>query len=287
MRTGNLLIAALGLFSVAFAGYVTWRWGRLPIAATPAPQPGPSGDATTDPRGPRWHAVDAIRSLTAVLAAGAVAGFLVGGGIGRFMMRVLGATSGGDAQGRFTEADEVVGAITLSGTTGFMVFVGLGAGLIIAVMYLVLRPWLPDRAAIAGVVPAVIALGWLGPSDALDADNTDFVLLAPTWAAVTFVVLAAVLTGLTFGSLATRFDRLARSDSRWRFALGSSWLLLLIPPIGASAALYVLGRAVAHGGLRRALAQRRIQVAGRALITLALVGMGLQAAIAGARIIAI
>ncbi len=43
-------------------------------------------------------------------------------------MRLLAATSP-EAQGVLTEADQVVGDITLSGTVGFFVFAGLPFGL--------------------------------------------------------------------------------------------------------------------------------------------------------------
>ena len=55
-------------------------------------------------------------------------------------MRVLAATSGDGAQGLLTDADEVVGEITLDGTIGFIVFVGIGAGAITAIMLLIVRP---------------------------------------------------------------------------------------------------------------------------------------------------
>src|SRR4051794_28856558 len=47
------------------------------------------------------------------LTAGIVAGITVIGAGGRLAMRLLAVTAGDDAQGRITEADQVVGAITV------------------------------------------------------------------------------------------------------------------------------------------------------------------------------
>lgn len=73
-------------------------------------------------------------------SAGIICGVIVAGFLGRFVMRVLAATSGDGAQGLLTDADEVVGEITLDGTIGFIVFVGIGAGAITAIMLLIVRP---------------------------------------------------------------------------------------------------------------------------------------------------
>ncbi len=59
------------------------------------------------------------------------------------MMRLLAVTAGADAQGRLTEADEIVGRITVSGTLGFVVFTALFAGLASGAAYMLLRRLLP------------------------------------------------------------------------------------------------------------------------------------------------
>lgn len=58
-------------------------------------------------------------------------------------MRLLAATAGDDAQGRITEADEVVGSINLDGTIGLYVFGGILPGLLSGAIYVVFRRWLP------------------------------------------------------------------------------------------------------------------------------------------------
>jgi hypothetical protein len=54
--------------------------------------------------------------LTLAISAGVGAGILAAGAGGRLVMRLLAVTAGPDAQGRITEADQVVGRISLDGS---------------------------------------------------------------------------------------------------------------------------------------------------------------------------
>ncbi len=115
MRTGNVLVVVLGV-----AGLVARRDDRL------------AGTASASGRSPRRCRRRRVRPRStrcarwpASSAPACVAGFLVPGLGGRLFMRVLAATSGSGAQGRLTEADEVVGDITFDGSLGFVIFVGL------------------------------------------------------------------------------------------------------------------------------------------------------------------
>jgi hypothetical protein len=67
--------------------------------------------------------------LTVAVASGVGAGLLAAGAGGRLVMRLLAVTAGPDAQGRVTEADQIVGRISVDGTLGFIVFTGLFFGL--------------------------------------------------------------------------------------------------------------------------------------------------------------
>lgn len=132
MRAGNLIVVALGLAGVGIGGLMAWRWRSLSRAIL-----GPAGAGQESvPDAVR----SALRSLDSIVIAGLTAGILVLGLGGRLVMRILGATSGDDAQGRRTEAEELVGEITLGGTLGFIVFVGIFGGLICAFGYLLARP---------------------------------------------------------------------------------------------------------------------------------------------------
>ena len=107
-------------------------------------------------------------SIAAVLAAGAVAGLAVGGLVGRLVMRISAAVSEPGVQGSLTEADEVIGEITLGGTVGFAIFVGLFGGVVAAGLFLLVRPWLPGSPIASGAMVGTVVMGMLGPADPLD-----------------------------------------------------------------------------------------------------------------------
>ena len=85
--------------------------------------------------------------LTLAISAGVGAGILAAGAGGRLVMRLLVVTAGPDAQGRISEADQVVGRISLDGTLGFIVFTGLFFGAASGAAYLLVRRWLPGGRA--------------------------------------------------------------------------------------------------------------------------------------------
>lgn len=185
-------------------------------------------------------------AIVTARVAGTVAGAFVAGalvlGLGsRLLMRVLAATSSDSAQGRLTDAEEVVGDVTVDGTIGLVIFVGLGGGLIGAALFGLLRRWLPDRSVLAGLVTGGIGAGLLArPSGLLDPENRDFAILDPVWLAVA-LALGLVLTVSLLG--AVLMDRWA---ARWPlpgrsvagvFGLAPLLPLLLVPP----AALAVVG----------------------------------------------
>ena len=95
------------------------KWGRLDFE-TPAPAEHVS--FAEQSKRALWY-------LDIVVIGGLVGGLLAAGAGGRLAMRLLAVTAGDRAQGRITEADEVVGEVTVGGTIGFIVFGGLFAGL--------------------------------------------------------------------------------------------------------------------------------------------------------------
>src|SRR5688500_15983972 len=82
-------------------------------------------------------------SVTVAVVSGIGSGILIAGAGGRLAMRLLAATAGNEAQGRLTEADEIVGRITTGGSIGFIVFTALFFGAATGVLYLLIRRWLP------------------------------------------------------------------------------------------------------------------------------------------------
>ena len=184
------------------------------------------------------------------MGAGVLAGLLVLGLGGRLVMRLLAATSGRTAQGRLTEAGERVGEITTDGTIGFLLFVGVGGGLVTAIAFLLVRRWLPSTAGPAGLVAGVLLIGTLGVSDPFSPDNVDFAILRPTWLAIVAVAVTGLLFATTYTAIAARLDHLAAGRDRRRWLPCGSLVLLLLPPFALFAIVYVGGRVAAQGRAR-------------------------------------
>jgi hypothetical protein len=160
-----------------------------------------------DPRASRSDRLTPVlRRASALFMAGGVAGVLVLGLGSRLMMRVLAATSSDSAQGRLTDADEIVGEVTFDGTVGFVVFIGFFAGMITIGVWAELRRWLPERSVAAGVVVAAIGAGALArPSGLIDPGNHDFVILSPVWLAILLSMMVLLTYGVCFAVLADRW----------------------------------------------------------------------------------
>jgi hypothetical protein len=274
MRTDNLVVTALGLGATLLAVVVTVRWWRLPtVAAHEQPAAADRGTAV----------LDAVRTVAVVASAGLVTGLAVAGLGGRLVMRVLAATSGDAAQGRLTEAGEVVGRITSGGTVGFIFFVGLFAGVLAAAVHLVLRRLLPATAGRAGLVLGLLLLGTVGVSDPLAPENVDFRLLRPTWLAVALVVATGLLLGTTFATVAARLDAASLSASRARHLVYAGLPLAALPsPLLGVAIVYVAARAVwrAPAEWLHRMAQGRAVRAVGAAVVLAATGATAIAAVA-------
>jgi hypothetical protein len=116
-----ILLVLAGLLAVV-------RWGGF--AVQPPPTPPPHAAGSTDPPPMSLVARRYLWYLALAVTAGFGAGILAAGAGGRLAMRLLAVTAGADAQGRITEAQQVVGRITVDGTLGFIVFTALffGAG---------------------------------------------------------------------------------------------------------------------------------------------------------------
>jgi hypothetical protein len=250
------------------------RWGDLSVQPPPALE----ADAATRPplglvvRRYLWYA-------TVALTSGFGAGILAAGAGGRLAMRLLAVTAGPDAQGRTTEAAEIVGRISVDGTIGFFVFVGVFAGLLTAAAYLLLRRWLPGGRA-GGLVFGALLLVVAGTRvDPLRDNNPDFSLVGPPWLAVTAFVALGLFHGMVVAALAGRYSRaLPLVGAQPRAIAAYAPLLLLIPLFLAIPVIVALGflailasqtrplLAVWHD--RRAVAAGRIVLAAAGLVAL-------------------
>lgn len=213
----KVAVGAIGSAALAIAIAISVVWGRLDQSYR-----GEGGQPIAR----------AFRRLAIVEVSGIVAGLLVGGLGSRLMMRIMAATSPVAAQGRQTEAGEIVGRVTSDGTGGLIIFVGLGMGLFGAVLYLVLARFLPKPAWAAGGVLGLFVLGIFARRDPLSPHNRDFEILSPVLLAVAIIVLLFLLYGTTVVALAARLERFyPRFDTKSvRTALAVAPLILLVPP---------------------------------------------------------
>ena len=118
-----------------------------------------------------WKA--GARHLGLASFAGAITGFLVGGLLGRVVMRISGFVAGPSLVGVTTENGNRVGDITFAGTVALIVFIGLPFGLLGGIVYAIVEPWLRRVRPWHGLAYGaglLLAVGFL----VLDPSNFDF-----------------------------------------------------------------------------------------------------------------
>jgi hypothetical protein len=174
----------------------------------------------------RWPAGEILRDIARGGLAGLVVGVVVAGLGGRVVMRVAGLLVP-SANGSFTENGNRIGDITLAGSVGLIVFVGLLAALIFGVVWVVISPWLPASGVIRGLVamPIAVALGAFG---LIDRGNRDFAILGHDPLVVASLVALVALSGpamvVADGWLDRRLPHAASAASR----AGIVYLLLSV-----------------------------------------------------------
>jgi hypothetical protein len=261
-----VMLVLVGLVAVV-------RWGGLAVEPPPVPAPDAPGSTVPPPvslvvRRYLWY-------LAVALVSGAAAGILAAGAGGRLVMRLLAVTAGADAQGQITEAQEIVGRITVDGTLGFVVFTGLFFGPVSAAAYLLLRRWLPAGRAgglAYGALLLVVAGTRLEP---LRRSNPDFDLVGPGWVSVAAFTVLVVFHGMLVAALAGRLSRAvpllaARPGA---IAVHAPLLLLVLPGPSVALVLIIVGVLVVLASRIPAVVaawhDRRLLVLGR--VTLALI----------------
>jgi hypothetical protein len=258
------LLVILGLVAIV-------RWGDQEVRPPPRPA-GADGPASLDELARRyaWH-------LTLGVSAGAAAGILMAGPGGRLVMRLLAATAGDGAQGRLTEAEEVVGRITTSGTIVFVVFVGIFGGVASGLLYAAVRRWLPGG-RLGGLAFGALLLVVFGQIlDPLRRDNPDFDVVGPGWLAVAAFGALVLAHGMLVAAVAGRYSRslavLSPNRRTWVRAIPLA-PLLLFGPIGLGlVAAGAAGLALARvDRVRDAVRSPRTLVAGRIVLTVVAAG---------------
>ena len=195
---GCIVLVVVGLLAIV-------RWGGLAVQPPPAPADDDTIPAARPPvslvvRRYLWY-------LTLAISAGVGAGILAAGAGGRLAMRLLAVTAGPTAQGRITEADQVVGRISAEGTLGFIVFTGLFFGAASGAAYLLLRRWLPGGRT-GGVAFGALLLVLAGTRlEPLRPGNPDFDLVGPGWVSVAAFAALVLFHGMLAAALAGRLSR--------------------------------------------------------------------------------
>jgi hypothetical protein len=259
------------------------RWGDLTVQPPPAPAGGAAGRPAVGQvlRHYLWYA-------TVALTVGIAAGTVAAGAGGRLVMRLLAVTAGPDAQGRVTEADEIVGRITADGTVGFLIFIGLSFGLVTTTVYLLVRRWLPAGRTGGLVFGALLLIVASTRVDPLRASNPDFSLVGPDWVAVAAFLALGLLQGMVIAALAGRYSRaLPPLSAEPRAIAAYAPLVLLLFPLFVLIPVFLAGGLLALIGsqirpLPALWHDRRVVVAGRvALIVVGLAALpGFVAALA-------
>jgi hypothetical protein len=234
-----VIVVCIALVFVGLVAVV--RWGGLAVEPPPTPAQDAPGSTGTPPvslvvRRYLWY-------LALAVVSGAAAGILAAGAGGRLVMRLLALTAGPGAQGRATEAEEIVGRITVDGTLAFVVFTGLFFGLASGAAYLLLRRWLPAGRAgglAYGALLLVVAGTRLEP---LRRGNPDFDLVGPGWVSVVAFTVLVVFHGALVAALAGRVSRAlpllaARPGA---VAVHAPLLLLVLPGPWIALVLIIVG----------------------------------------------
>lgn len=170
------------------------------------------------------HAMQRLATVLREIArgglAGLIAGLLVGGVGGRLVMSIA-AVLNPDATGLSTENGEVVGRFTIQGTLALIVFGGLSASALGAVVWVIVSPWIPGRGARRAVLMMPIAIA-IGSFILVESTNPDFLILTPQAVILGLLVLLVALNGAAIAWLDDALDRrLPHPGARPRLAVAA------------------------------------------------------------------
>lgn len=258
------LLVLAGLVAIA-------RWGDLDVESPP------SGENDRG-KGPWWRepARRYVWGVVVAVVAGLGAGVLAAGAGGRLAMRLLAVTAGDAAQGRITEAEEVVGRVSAGGTIEFIVFTGLFFGVATGALYLLVRRWLP-RGRLGGLAYGLLLLVVAGTRvEPLRADNPDFDIVGPGWVSVLVFSAVVLAHGMIVAALAGRFSRaLPLLSGERRALLLHAPLLLLLPVAPVFLVIGVVGLIAVFASRARPLIDlvRSDRVAVSARVVLAVIAL--------------
>jgi hypothetical protein len=176
-----------------------------------------------------------VRSLAVAVGVGASAGLVIAGGGSRLAMRAI-ALEDRDNFGLRTSAGAVVGEVTLDGTVSLLLL-STALGVAGAVLYLVLRGWLPLAKRLRALVFA-LSLAGVGLFFTVNGNEDDFTFVNVGLSLGLFG-LVLVLFGLV---VALGVDRLAPRELGRR--PGGILVTALAAALALAAAIVAVDRAV-------------------------------------------
>ena|GEM_PF-3373099 len=134
-----------------------------------------------------------------------ISGVLVGGVLGRIVMRLSAVAAGPDMVGRLTENGNRIGEFTIVGTMILIIFVGSFSGVAGSVIVVGSDPWLKWLGPLQGLGFGLVALAATG--DGSPFDSVDFIILEPRALNVAMFVGLHFAFGLVVSGLYWLFDR--------------------------------------------------------------------------------
>jgi hypothetical protein len=146
-----------------------------------------------------------LREIARGGLAGLIAGILVGGVGGRILMSLT-AVMNPNATGLLTENGEVVGRFTLQGTVALIIFGGLSASALGAVVWVIVSPWVPGTGARRALLMMPIAVA-IGSFILIESTNPDFLILRPTQIILALLVALVALNGAAIAWLDDALER--------------------------------------------------------------------------------
>lgn len=185
----------------------------------------------------RWK--EGARHLGLASLSGILAGIVVGGLLGRVVMRISGFTAGPSLVGVTTENGNRVGDITFGGTLALVVFVGLASGVLGGIIYAITEPWLRRVRPWHGLAYGVALLLAFG-FNVLDPNNFDFMRFGIPLLNVAMFAALFVIFGVAIAWLFDALSALRNGTGGMARAVDiAAWLALV--PVVAALALFVGG----------------------------------------------
>jgi hypothetical protein len=154
---------------------------------------------------PEARLVELMRHATAILLSSLVAGVLVGG-IGSRLFMLVARLIAPERRGAITDAGNRVGEVTMEGTVGLVVFIGLITAIAVGVTMAATSPWLSWTGRFGGVALGVVLLLVFSPT-ILDPDNLDFFLLGDQMITVIMIVVLFIASGVVAVAVCARLIR--------------------------------------------------------------------------------